>query len=343
MHLADQAQPVDVRIQRAQPVRQLLGQHRHDAVGEIHRRAARARLAVERRVGAARSGSRRRSRRAAASRRRCGSQYTASSKSRASAPSIVTSGTPRKSSRPSFAFSGTSADQRARLGEHLFRPLVRNAVREDRDLRIDAGLVLAADDIETRPTAWLRLLGYSSTSTLTMSPGFAPCASPRAISTSVRDSPLSSTKSMPRSRRNCPTMRVLPRARISTTCPSRPRARLAGARGDAIAVPEQLHLAARRDRDRRCRHRAGGNRTRRDALARARSRGRDGPSGSTRRRGCGAVGRRAPSRACAASSARRCWSVWISKRGARASSVSGLPGAAPWPREISSRLGIWCS
>src|SRR3569833_1265782 len=39
----------------------------------------------------------------------CGSQYTASSKSRASSPSIVTSGIARKSSRPCFACSGTSA------------------------------------------------------------------------------------------------------------------------------------------------------------------------------------------------------------------------------------------
>jgi hypothetical protein len=37
-----------LRLQRAQPVRQGLGQHRHDAVGEVHRIAALVRLAVER-------------------------------------------------------------------------------------------------------------------------------------------------------------------------------------------------------------------------------------------------------------------------------------------------------
>ena len=68
---------------------------------------------------------------------------TASSKSFASSPSIVTSGTLRKSSRPFFRLlrhfgRPTSAPRRARL-----RPVMRNAVREDRDFRLDAGLILA--------------------------------------------------------------------------------------------------------------------------------------------------------------------------------------------------------
>ena len=49
---------------------------------------------------------------------------------------------------------------------------------------------------------------------------------------------------MPRSRRKLARRScVLPRARISTTWPSRPRLRVAGAHGDAVAVPEHLHLA----------------------------------------------------------------------------------------------------
>ena len=47
-HLADHAQPVDLRIQRAQAVRQRLGQHRQDAVRKVDRRAAILRFLVER-------------------------------------------------------------------------------------------------------------------------------------------------------------------------------------------------------------------------------------------------------------------------------------------------------
>ena len=46
-----EAGAVVARLQRAQPVRQRLGQHRHDAVGEIDRIAAPRRLAVERAAG----------------------------------------------------------------------------------------------------------------------------------------------------------------------------------------------------------------------------------------------------------------------------------------------------
>ena len=49
-HVANHAQPVDLRIQRTQAVRQHFGQHRHDAVREVHGGPARDRLAVERRV-----------------------------------------------------------------------------------------------------------------------------------------------------------------------------------------------------------------------------------------------------------------------------------------------------
>jgi hypothetical protein len=46
-----EAGAVFVRSQRAQPVRQRLGQHRNDTVGEIDRIAAQCRLAVERAAG----------------------------------------------------------------------------------------------------------------------------------------------------------------------------------------------------------------------------------------------------------------------------------------------------
>ena len=48
VHVADHAQPVDVRLERAELVRQRLRQHRNHAAREIDRRAALARVAVER-------------------------------------------------------------------------------------------------------------------------------------------------------------------------------------------------------------------------------------------------------------------------------------------------------
>ncbi len=111
LHLADQAQPVDVRIQRAQArstaPRAASARRGRGSRPTSRARAPRGRAASRR----ARSGSRRRSRRAAASRRPAARSTRRRRNRFASAPSIVTSGTPRKSSRPSFAFSGTSADQ----------------------------------------------------------------------------------------------------------------------------------------------------------------------------------------------------------------------------------------
>ncbi|MNC22364.1 hypothetical protein D3C75_703630 [compost metagenome] len=49
-HLADHGQAIDQRIQRAQAVGQLLGQHRDHPLGEIHRVAALDRLLVQRRT-----------------------------------------------------------------------------------------------------------------------------------------------------------------------------------------------------------------------------------------------------------------------------------------------------
>ena len=47
-HLAHHGQAIDVRIERAEAVRELLRQHRDDAAREVHRGAALARLEVER-------------------------------------------------------------------------------------------------------------------------------------------------------------------------------------------------------------------------------------------------------------------------------------------------------
>ena len=54
VHFHDDAhhQPVDLRIERADAVRKLLGQHGNGAIGKIDRRAAQARLAIERRTAA---------------------------------------------------------------------------------------------------------------------------------------------------------------------------------------------------------------------------------------------------------------------------------------------------
>ena len=48
VHVADHAEPVDIRLERAELVRQRLGQHRDHAAREIDRRAALARVAVQR-------------------------------------------------------------------------------------------------------------------------------------------------------------------------------------------------------------------------------------------------------------------------------------------------------
>ena len=125
------------RPQRAQIVRQRLGQHRHDAVREIHRVAAPRRLAVER---AARRRHRPRHRR---SRRRCasrpglagsgsGSAQTASSKSRASSPSIVTSARSRRSARPLGEDRRGARPGRLGLGQRRGRELGRDVERGDR-------------------------------------------------------------------------------------------------------------------------------------------------------------------------------------------------------------------
>ncbi len=49
-HLADHGQTIDMRVQRAQAVGQLLRQHGHDALGEIHRVAAHLGFSIQRRA-----------------------------------------------------------------------------------------------------------------------------------------------------------------------------------------------------------------------------------------------------------------------------------------------------
>ena len=91
--------------------------------------------------------------------------------------------------------------------------------------------------------AWLRLLGYSSTSTLTMSPGFAPC------DFAARDQHLGARLAALEHEIDAALAAKLPDdARLAARenlddVPFAAAARVAGARGDAIAVPKQLHLA----------------------------------------------------------------------------------------------------
>ena len=65
-HVGHHHQPVDPRVERAQPVRQLLRQHRDHAPREVHRGRAVLRLGIESRRRPSRSGRRRRSRRSGA-------------------------------------------------------------------------------------------------------------------------------------------------------------------------------------------------------------------------------------------------------------------------------------
>ena len=103
-HAHGQRRPVFVRAQRAEVVGDALGQHRHDAVGEIDRIAALQRLAVERRARRARNSAT--SAMATVSTKppglagsASGAAWTASSWSLASGGSMVTSGSARQSSR----------------------------------------------------------------------------------------------------------------------------------------------------------------------------------------------------------------------------------------------------
>ena len=136
----EQAAAVLVGPQAAPAVGQRLRQHRHDPVGEVARycRGSRRRGRAARR--AARNAPRRRWRRSGGSRRfRSGSAQTASSKSRASSPSMVTRARSRRSSRlPSGDAAGAPA-----CGERLGANSVRDVVGVDADQADGAGVAHA--------------------------------------------------------------------------------------------------------------------------------------------------------------------------------------------------------
>ena len=147
LHVAHVAQAIDVRVQRAEPVRQCLGQHRHHAIRKVHRRAAPARLAIERRV--------------------CG-HVVADVGDRDDQPPAVALALAehgvvevarvgavdrheRHVPQVLAAFLGFGrhfGGPAARLVQRFLRPVARNAVREDRDLGLDTGIVGAADDFD---------------------------------------------------------------------------------------------------------------------------------------------------------------------------------------------------
>ena len=107
-HLATEAEPVFVRPERAQPVRDRFGQHGDDPVREVDGVPAQPRFP---RPAPSRDGRQADTSAIATMSRHplaVRSQYTASSKSRASSPSMVTNPRPRRSSRPSTSDSSTS-------------------------------------------------------------------------------------------------------------------------------------------------------------------------------------------------------------------------------------------
>ena len=95
----------------------------------------------------------------------------------------------------------------------------------------------------TRPIAWPRLLGYSRISTFTTSPGFAPCVSPRAIkhlgprlAAFEHEIDAALAAKVPDDARLAARENLDDVPFVATAC-------LAGARGDAVAIPQQLHFA----------------------------------------------------------------------------------------------------
>ena len=135
-HVADERQALDARHQRTQMIGQMLRQHRNDAIRKIHRGGARARLDIQR---AAVAHVVLTSAMATISRQpppRSASAYTASSKSLASSPSMVTSGSvaqilaalhgppPARPERNRFASL-----------QHLGRKFLRQIVPQDGEAR----------------------------------------------------------------------------------------------------------------------------------------------------------------------------------------------------------------
>ena len=211
-------------------------------------------------------------------------------------------------------------------------------MREHRDLGLDAGVVAAADDLDDAADGVLVLLRILER------PRRARCRrasrrafSPRAISTSVRSSPSSSTQSMPRSRRSGRRSSLLPRARISTRWPSRPR-------GDslvrtAMRSPSQRLRISRAERYMSSRAVVG--RQEAEAVAMRLHDARDEVEMAYEAILALAVsraaGRREPSRACAPRARGDAAPCAISKRGAMRLERQRPAGAAPLPRR--SRRG----
>jgi hypothetical protein len=79
------------------------------------------------------------------------SQYTASSKSRAVSPSMVTKGIARRSFVPLMSFAATFFGRRFAGLLHVARPFVRQVVLAQRDLDLHAGIGIVAEDLDHAP------------------------------------------------------------------------------------------------------------------------------------------------------------------------------------------------
>ena len=231
-----------MRVQRAEPVRQLLGQHRDHAIGEVDGRGARPRLAIERRVGlhvvahvgdrdeqppaVARSARRTPRRRNRARRRRRSSRAAGRARPRGplrALPHLAPH--PRASASVSGESCGMPCDAIATSVSMSASP--------------------PADDPKTRPTACVVLLRISTHLDAPMRR-----ASPEVLV--ARDT--SGCAGRPASRTRCrarggkrPTICCLPRARISTRWPSRPRGVSPGSR-TAMRSPSHSIRISRAER-----------------------------------------------------------------------------------------------
>ena len=161
IQLGGHAQAVDVRIQRAQAVRQDLGQHRDHAIGEIDRIAAPVGLVVER---AARDHVRRhigdRDQQPPAL-GRAFTEHRVIEVARVGAIDRDQRGTTQVDT-PALRRLRHLGQQAVDLGQQLVRPVLRDIVRTDRDVGCHArGQMIAEDlgDLAERLTPRLRVLG----------------------------------------------------------------------------------------------------------------------------------------------------------------------------------------
>ena len=179
----EQTAAILVRAQAAPAVGQRLGQHRHDAVGEIDAVAAGARRVVERRSRAdvmRDIGDRDDEAEAPGEPESSGSANTASSKSRASSPSMVTSGRSRRSvRRPSGVARAVSASSSAAGGNSCGMSWVWMAIR-----LMDRASPTAPSRSMTR-AGFRPRRAWGSGSASTISPSTAPPAEPGGTSHSA--------------------------------------------------------------------------------------------------------------------------------------------------------------